>query len=101
MAETRFALDVVTALDRIDPLLALVVVAPPRMLAELRRVLPERLRRAIVAEVDKDLAMLNGNTAEFRLSEDTAFIEAMAPVYEKYVTTPEARDLVKRIQETQ
>ena len=31
----------------------------------------------------------------------TAFIEAMAPVYEKYVTTPEARDLVKRIQETQ
>ncbi|KQO78290.1 host attachment protein [Methylobacterium sp. Leaf88] len=55
MAETRFALDVVTALDRIDPLLALVVVAPPRMLAELRRVLPERLRRAIVAEVDKDL----------------------------------------------
>ena len=30
----------------------------------------------------------------------TAFIEAMAPVYEKYVTTPEAQDLVKRIQET-
>jgi hypothetical protein len=29
------------------------------------------------AEVDKDLAMLNGNTAEFRLSEDKAFIEAM------------------------
>ncbi|KGJ03213.1 tripartite ATP-independent transporter solute receptor, DctP family [Paracoccus halophilus] len=31
----------------------------------------------------------------------TPFIEAMAPVYEKYVTTPEAQDLVKRIQETQ
>ena len=29
------------------------------------------------SEVDKDLAMLNGNTAQFRLSEDTAFIEAM------------------------
>lgn len=29
------------------------------------------------SEVDKDLAMLNGNTAAFRLSEDTAFIEAM------------------------
>lgn len=29
------------------------------------------------AEVDKDLADLNGNTAEFRLSEDKAFIEAM------------------------
>lgn len=31
----------------------------------------------------------------------TAFIEAMTPVYEKYVTTPEAKDLVKRIQDTQ
>lgn len=30
----------------------------------------------------------------------TPFIEAMAPVYEKYVTTDEAKDLVKRIQET-
>ena len=29
------------------------------------------------AEVDKDLAMLNGNTVAFRLSEDAAFIEAM------------------------
>ena len=29
------------------------------------------------SEVDKDLAMLNGNTAQFRLSEDTAFLEAL------------------------
>ena len=29
-------------------------------------------------EVDKDLAMLNGNTAEFRLSEDSAHIEGMS-----------------------
>lgn len=29
------------------------------------------------SEIDEDLAMLNGNTAEFRLSEDLAFIEAM------------------------
>jgi hypothetical protein len=29
------------------------------------------------SEVDKDLAMLNGNTAEFRMSEDVAFLEAM------------------------
>jgi len=29
------------------------------------------------ARIDKDLAMLNGNTAAFRLSEDTAFLEAM------------------------
>ncbi len=29
------------------------------------------------SEVDKDLAMLNGNTSEFRFTEDTAHIEAM------------------------
>jgi hypothetical protein len=29
------------------------------------------------SEVDKDLAMLNGNTGAFRLSEDSAFLEAM------------------------
>jgi len=29
------------------------------------------------AEIDKDLADLNGNTAEFRLSEDRAFLQAM------------------------
>ena len=29
------------------------------------------------AEVDKDLVKLNGNTAEFRLSEDRAFLESM------------------------
>ena len=32
------------------------------------------------SEVDKDLAELNGNTAGFRLSEDTAFLEAMNQV---------------------
>ena len=32
------------------------------------------------SEVDKDLAMLNGNTAQFRLSEDQAFLEAMNQV---------------------
>ncbi|MDO5641039.1 MAG: TRAP transporter substrate-binding protein [Paracoccus sp. (in: a-proteobacteria)] len=31
----------------------------------------------------------------------TPFIEAMAPVYAKYVTTPEAQDLLRRIQETE
>jgi len=29
------------------------------------------------ARIDKDLAELNGNTSQFRLSEDTAFLEAM------------------------
>jgi len=30
------------------------------------------------SEIDKDLAMLNGNTAEFRLSEDTPHLESMS-----------------------
>lgn len=48
------------------------------------------------AEVDKALADLNGNTAEFRLSEDKAFIEAMSQemartlIYGNEGTTPEA-----------
>ena len=32
------------------------------------------------AEIDKDLAMLNGNTAEFRMSEDTPHLEGMSNV---------------------
>lgn len=35
------------------------------------------------AEVDKSLADMNGNTAEFRLSEDKPFLEAMAQEFEK------------------
>ena len=47
------------------------------------------------AEVDKDLANLNGNTAAFRLSEDRAFLEAMnqemaeALFYGNTAVTPE------------
>lgn len=47
------------------------------------------------AEVDKDLAMLNGNTAAWRLSEDSAFLEAMnlemarVLFYGSQITNPE------------
>lgn len=47
------------------------------------------------AEVDKSLANLNGNTAEFRLSEDRAFLEAMSQefastlIYGNTLTDPE------------
>lgn len=47
------------------------------------------------AEVDKDLAMLNGNTAAWRLSEDQAFLEAMNQqmaqtlFYGSQITNPE------------
>ena len=33
--------------------------------------------KVVVADLDKKLAELNGNSAQFRLSEDTAFLEAM------------------------
>lgn len=55
MAEHRFTEEVARALDRLNPVPALVVVAPPKTLSELRLALPERLKRAIIGEVDKDL----------------------------------------------
>lgn len=57
LAERRFTDGVARALDGLDPVPALVVVAPARTLAELRVALSERLRRAVIAEVDKDLTM--------------------------------------------
>lgn len=54
-AERRFAEAVVGALERLGAPGALVVVAPPRMPSNLRRILPESLRRAVMAEIDKDL----------------------------------------------
>ncbi|MEE7504785.1 host attachment protein [Methylobacterium sp. C33D] len=55
LAERRFASEVAQVLDTVDPIPALVLVAPPRTLAELREVLSARLRSAIIAEVGKDL----------------------------------------------
>lgn len=55
LAERRFADEVALALNAIEPMTALVIVAPPRTLAEMRRALPERLKRVVIAEVDKDL----------------------------------------------
>jgi protein required for attachment to host cells len=58
LEEHRFADQVAAALERevrAHKLPALVIVAPPRTLAELRRVLHGDVRKCIVAEVDKDL----------------------------------------------
>lgn len=55
LAERRFTDDFAQALDRLEPVPALVVVAPQRTLAELRLALPERLRRSVIAEIDRDL----------------------------------------------
>lgn len=56
LAERRFADTIAETLEQLgEPPTALIVVAPPRMLASLRLALPERLRRAVMAEIDKDL----------------------------------------------
>jgi protein required for attachment to host cells len=56
--EQRFAHEVAAALQRIvrdRKVKALVVVAPPRTLAELRRAFHTEVKSRIVAEIDKDL----------------------------------------------
>ena len=60
------------------------------------------LQRKLWAEQEKasEEKVLAAGAEVIKDVDKTAFIEAMAPVYEKYVTTPEAKDLVKRIQET-
>ncbi|BAU92391.1 host attachment protein [Methylorubrum populi] len=59
IAEHRFAEEVAATLDRIaDAIPALIVVAPPRTLAALRHALSDRLKRVVIAEIDKDLTKL-------------------------------------------
>jgi protein required for attachment to host cells len=58
LEEHRFADQVAAALERVvreHKVPALVIVAPPRTLAELRRVLHGDIKKCIIAEVDKDL----------------------------------------------
>ena len=62
----------------------------------------EGMESEITALWEQGIDWLRAAGAEIITEIDkTPFIEAMAPVYEKYVTTPEAQDLVKRIQDTQ
>lgn len=56
IAEQRFAHNVAASLcDRENDIDALVVVAPPKTLAELREAFSDGLKRKVVAEVNKDL----------------------------------------------
>jgi protein required for attachment to host cells len=58
LAEQRFAGEVASALEELcrqQTVEAIVVVAPPRTLAELRKTLPEQVSRRVTAEIDKDL----------------------------------------------
>jgi len=58
LEEQRFAHEVAAALQRIvreRKVKALVVVAPPKTLAELRKAFHSEVKNRIVAEIDKDL----------------------------------------------
>ncbi|MEH6788403.1 MAG: TRAP transporter substrate-binding protein [Paracoccus sp. (in: a-proteobacteria)] len=60
------------------------------------------VERKLWAEQEKasEEKVVAGGAQIIKDIDKTAFQEAMVPVYEKYVTTPEAKDLVRRIQET-
>ncbi|WP_435168983.1 TRAP transporter substrate-binding protein [Falsirhodobacter sp. 1013] len=52
-------------------------------------------------EAASEAAVLEEGAEIIKDVDKTAFIEAMAPVYEKYVTTPDAKDLIERIRATE
>lgn len=52
-------------------------------------------------EAESEAKVVEAGAEIIKEIDKAPFVEAMAPVYEKYVTTPEAQDLVKRVQETE
>ncbi len=52
-------------------------------------------------EAESEAKVLAAGVQVIKDIDKTPFIEAMVPVYEKYVTTPELKDLVARIQATE
>lgn len=61
------------------------------------------VQRKLWAEQEKasEAKVIAGGAEVITDVDKTAFIEAMAPVYAKYATTPEAQDLIQRIQAVQ
>jgi tripartite ATP-independent transporter DctP family solute receptor len=53
------------------------------------------------ARVEQSRKLVEDAGSEITTPEKQPFIDAMAPVYEKYVNTPELQDLVARIQATE
>jgi protein required for attachment to host cells len=71
LEEHRFATDVAAALERIvreRGVHALVVVAPPRALADLRKAFHPDVKKRIIAEIDKDLTKHPIDQIEKRLA---------------------------------
>ncbi|CAL8974323.1 host attachment protein [Rhodoplanes serenus] len=71
LGEQRFAKDVAGALERLvrdRKIKALVIAAPPRTLAELRRALHNEVKSRVVAEIDKDLTKMPVHEIERHLA---------------------------------
>jgi protein required for attachment to host cells len=71
IAEHRFAAEIAAALVRLhqaEPLESLVIVAPPRTLADLRHALPKEIRQAVLEEIDKDLTKIPADEIERHLT---------------------------------
>jgi protein required for attachment to host cells len=71
IAEHRFASEISAALARLhhaEPLAGLVIVAPPRTLADLRHALPKDVRAAVLEEIDKDLTKMPADAIERHLT---------------------------------
>jgi protein required for attachment to host cells len=67
IAEHRFAAEIVGALAQLhqaEPLGNLVIVAPPRTLADLRYALPKEIREVVMEEIDKDLTKIPADEIE-------------------------------------
>jgi protein required for attachment to host cells len=67
-AEARFAAEVMAALAAEDQPRALILVAPPAFLAEMRHHLPAHLKSKVTAEIAKDLTHLSISEIEKNLS---------------------------------
>lgn len=71
LAEAKFAKDLVSTLEgvcRQKKVESIVIVAPPRTLAQLRDALPASVQRLVVAEIDKDLTKIPVHEIEQHLT---------------------------------
>ena len=75
LAEDRFAHDIIDGLVELakrEKLKRIVIVAPPRTLAELRRAMPEEFSKLVVAEINKDLTKHSVKDITHHLMEEMA-----------------------------
>jgi protein required for attachment to host cells len=71
IAEHRFAAEIASAVVKLHndaPLAGLVIVAPPRTLADLRHALPKQVHEVVLEEIDKDLTKMPADEIERHLT---------------------------------